>query len=109
MPHLRFRALDSKYAAELSASLPQELAPVMQTTEDNFTFESIATDFYTAGKKSDSYPFVEVLWFARGQQVQDQSARIITERIKKLTNSVDVVVVFHALDKSAYYENGEHF
>jgi hypothetical protein len=109
MPHLRFRSLESKNIAALSASLPSQLAAIMQTSEDNFTFEAVATQYFNQGQPTESYPFVEVLWFARSQQIQDESARIITDAIKILIVATDVVVVFQVLNPTAYYENGEHF
>ncbi|WP_297421150.1 DUF1904 family protein [Clostridium sp.] len=51
---------------------------------------------------------VDVSWFDRGQEVQDTEAKIIT----KYVNSIEyksVNVIFHHLEKSRYYEDGEHF
>lgn len=109
MPHIRIRAVKKDHVCQLSQSLAPELAQVMNTAEDNFTFEFIATEFFSQGQPSASYPFVEVLWFARSQEVQDASARIITAKVKALTGVEDVVVVFQVLEKSSYYENGQHF
>lgn len=109
MPHLRFRAVKNEFVKELSAILPSILAPIMATSEDNFTFECIATEFYAFGKPSESYPFIEVLWFARNQTIQNECALVITEKVKLLTRAEDVVVVFTELDKISYYENGNHF
>lgn len=109
MPHIRFRAIDSKDVQKLSASLTPALAKSMGTSEDNFTFELLHTDFFALGKKITSYPFVEVFWFERPKEVQDLSARIITEQIKALCKAEDVVVIFQILQKSSYYENGNHF
>lgn len=109
MPHLRMRALTPDHVASLSQTLCQPLAAAMATSEDNFTFEAIPTTFFAEGNKTNSYPFIEVLWFERPQEVQNQAARIITEQVKALTQAADVVVVFIALNRQAYYENGEHF
>jgi hypothetical protein len=81
----------------------------MNTSVDNFTFERVETVYYSEGRVVDSFPFVEVLWFARSQAIQDQCAQIITERVKALVPSLDVVVVFMVLPKESYYENGLHF
>lgn len=109
MPHLRFRALDNSHVARLSETLPRTLAAVVQTPEDNFTLEKIATEFYWQGQGVPGTPFVEVLWFARSQEVQDKVAQVLTAEIKKLTGPVDVTVVFQVLATESYYENGEHF
>lgn len=109
MPHIRFRAVKNEYIQELSTLLCKELAHEMGTSEDNFTFESVATQFYSLGKAVESYPFVEVFLFERPQAVQDQCAKIITHHLKRLGSYEDVIVVFVKLAKNAYYENGEHF
>lgn len=109
MPHIRFRSVKSEEVRKLSASLGEELAGIMQTSADNFTFELISTQFFAAGVPTESYPFVEVLWFARSQEVQDRSAATITSSLKTLGGYEDVIVVFQELPKNNYYENGQHF
>ncbi len=109
MPHLRFRALDSKHVQKLSETLPEVLAKTMETSADNFTFEAVPTQFFTNGKMDNSYPFVEVHWFERSQKIKQESAQIITDQIKALTKATDVVVVYCALAKSDYFENSQSF
>ncbi|UXR63731.1 DUF1904 domain-containing protein [Bdellovibrio bacteriovorus] len=109
MPHVRFRAVNKEQVQKLSQTLPAELAPAMNTSPDNFTFELVATHFFSAGTTTESYPFIEVLWFARSQEIQNECAGIITRQLKQLGSYEDVVVVFQVLAKEAYYENGSHF
>jgi phenylpyruvate tautomerase PptA (4-oxalocrotonate tautomerase family) len=109
MPHLRFRGVQGQVVAKLSEVLPAPLAKTMSTTEDNFSFEKVNTDFYEAGKPTNSYPFVEVSMFARSHEVQQQAANIITEQIKLASNAEDVIVVFCEYNRSSYFENGKHF
>ncbi len=109
MPHIRFRAVQSEHIQELSKVLCKDLAQAMNTSEDNFTIENVATQFYAQGNVVESYPFVEVLLFSRPQAVQDQCALIITNHLKKLGQYEDVVVIFVPLAQKDYYENGQHF
>lgn len=109
MPHIRFRAVKNEYIQELSALLCKDLAKEMGTSEDNFTFEGVATQFYSQGKATESYPFVEVLLFERPQALQDRCAVIITEHLKRIGKYEDVIVVFQSLPKYKYYENGKHY
>ena len=109
MPHIRMRAVTSEQAAALSSTLVQDLAQIIQTPVDNFTFELIETRFFEKGMLSKAYPFIEVLWFARSQDVQDACARLITDKVKALVPENDVAVVFTVLNASAYYENAKHF
>jgi hypothetical protein len=109
MPHIRFRALKEECSRALSDTLVAPLAQAMNTTEDNFTFEHIGTRFFYRGKETESYPFVEVLWFARSRDIQRKAAAIITDHVRAATKAKDVVVVFQALPEADYFENGEHF
>lgn len=108
MPHIRFRALQSEHVSTLSKNLVKELASIIKTSEDNFTFELVQTQFFIQGQATSGYPFVEVLWFERTPEIQQQVANLITENIKKLIDT-DVAVVFQPLLQKNYFENGQHF
>lgn len=109
MPHIRMRAIETEQAAKISQVLLKELSAATKAAEENFTFELIETTFFADGKKTRSYPFIEVYWFDRPQEMQDQCAKIITNRVKEIANPEDVIVVFNKLSKTDYYENGSHF
>ncbi|NMU33992.1 DUF1904 family protein, partial [Vibrio parahaemolyticus] len=73
-------------------------------------FEYIYTTFFNEGEVSAAYPFVEVLWFDRGQEVQDEVAKLITQQVRGIAGAdIDVAVIFSALSPKAYYDNGEHY
>ncbi|EGA68155.1 hypothetical protein VISI1226_15481 [Vibrio sinaloensis DSM 21326] len=110
MPHLRFRAVEPQTVQTLSKSLIDELQPHMDCPREDFTFEYIYTTFYHEGEVSQAYPFVEVLWFDRGQETQDAVAGIITRQVRGMIGEdVDVAVIFNALEAKGYYDNGEHY
>ncbi|PSW09349.1 DUF1904 domain-containing protein [Photobacterium sanctipauli] len=111
MPHLRFRAVEFDDVKALSTKLVDDLQPLMACPREDFTLEHISTTFIFDGDVSDAYPFVEVLWFDRGQEVQDQVAQVITEAIRTQAHSadLDVAVIFNALTPTAYYDNGSHY
>lgn len=109
MPHIRIRAMTQEQVATLSQKVVKNLAKLIETGEDNFTFELIDTRYFQNGQAVKSYPFVEVFWFARSKEIQDRTAAYLTEQIKSLTPKEDVAVVFRELKPSAYYENGKHF
>lgn len=109
MPHLKFKAIPENVVAELSLVLPELLAPLLGTTKDNFSFEYIQSKFYEQGAVTSFYPYVEFGWFDRGQHIQDECAKLITESIQLRSPSEYVVVVFQDLPKSAYYENSKNF
>lgn len=109
MPHIRIRALDETAVASLSKSLAKTLAPMMNTSEDNLTFERLETKFFRDGVATEGDPMIEVAWFDRGQETKDACAMKITELVRPLTSSEYVAVVFTAIAKTDYYENGSHF
>ncbi|UUM30047.1 DUF1904 domain-containing protein [Vibrio japonicus] len=110
MPHLRFRAVEPQTVQPLSKSLIDALQPHMDCPREDFTFEYIYTTFFHEGEVSPAYPFVEVLWFDRGQKVQDEVAKIITHQVRGMVGEdIDVAVIFTALNASGYYDNGEHY
>lgn len=111
MPHLRFRAVDFDAVKALSTELVDALQPVMACPREDFTLEHIPASFIFDGEVSDAYPFVEVLWFDRGQETQDQVAALITASVRKAldNNEQDVAVIFTALSATAYYDNGQHY
>jgi phenylpyruvate tautomerase PptA (4-oxalocrotonate tautomerase family) len=109
MPHIRIRALGEKAIQKLSLELPQELAKMIQTSADNFTVEKVATQFYRDGLPVEGDPMIEVLWFDRGQEMKNRCAKKITELAQKHSSAEFISVVFVALPKESYFENGEHF
>jgi phenylpyruvate tautomerase PptA (4-oxalocrotonate tautomerase family) len=110
MPHLRIRALSDSAMKDLSLSLPQELAKILNTPEDNFTIEKIATTFYHQGQAVlEADPMIEFLWFERGVEVRDAAAQKVTELVRAHKKSEFITVVFVDLPKESYYENGVKF
>ena len=112
MPHLRIRALSESAIKDLSVVLPKELAKVLNTPEDNFTVEKIATTFYRNGEvvaDGQADPMVEFLWFERGAEVREAAAKKVTELVRAHTKSEYIAVVFVNIPKDNYYENGVSF
>lgn len=112
MPHLRIRALQESAVQELSITLPKELSQILNTPEDNFTVEKIATHFYRHGKALSDVegdPMIEFLWFDRGPEVRASAAKKVTELVRAYTKSEYISVVFIDLPKENYFENGISF
>ncbi len=109
MPHIRIRALNESIVKNLSRELPVELAGLMQTPVENFSVELISTEFFKDGEVVQGDPMIEVLWFDRGQEIQNKAAEKITELVRKQVSAEYISVVFINLAKENYYENGKHF
>ena len=99
----------SEQVQRLSQTLPAGLAPLAETTVDNFTVELVQTQFFVNGHSSAGYPFCEVFWFERSDEHRKRCAEWLTKEIKDITNASDVAVVFFPITKSNYFENGAHF
>lgn len=109
MPHIRIRSMTDAQVQALSQTLPAELSRVLNTPEDNFTVELVATTFFKDGKLTQADPMVEVLWFDRGQEVKTACAQKITELVRKVSTADYIAVVFTEIPTTSYYENGKHF
>ncbi|CAH8188939.1 MULTISPECIES: DUF1904 domain-containing protein [Vibrio] len=110
MPHFRFRAVEPQTVQALSKPLIDELESVMGSPREDFTFEYIYTTFFHEGEVSPAYPFVEVFWFERGQEVRDTVAQVVTKQVKEIVGEDNnVAVIFTALEPSAYYDNAKHY
>lgn len=109
MPHLRIRGLSEKSVQQLSLELPPVLSKLLQTPEDHFTVERVSTQFFCQGKASEGAPMIEVFWFDRGQDMKDQCAQVLTEKLQSVSKSDSLVVIFFAIPKNSYFENGRHF
>ena len=110
MPHLRFRAVEPQLVQMLSKPLIDELEGHMQCPREDFTFEYLYTTFYLEGEVTQAYPFVDVLWFDRGQETKDAVAEIITRQVRSAIGAdTDVAVIFTALQPNDYYDNGQHY
>lgn len=108
MPQLKFRGIKKQSLINISTPLLEELVELIGSPEDYFTFEYIQTDFIFKGKEVEGYPFVEMAWFDRGQEIKDKVAQLITKHLKQEGYS-DVDIFFTKLEEKSYYENGEHF
>lgn len=108
MPQIKMRGVDTKTICKLSKQLIDELAVLTQSPRDDFTLEVIHSTFVMDGVVVPGYPFVEIAWFDRGQEIQDQVAQVVSRSLNDAgCSSVDIM--FTVLEKLRYYENGVHY
>ncbi|MEH6991114.1 DUF1904 family protein [Neobacillus drentensis] len=108
MPHLIIRGVSVDQIKTISSSLVQELADLCECGSDNFTLEIVQSTYVFDGNEVQGYPLIEVKWFERGQEIQDQFASIVTQHIQSL-EIPEVEVAFSTFLESAYYLNGKSF
>ncbi|QWL61890.1 DUF1904 family protein [Aeromonas jandaei] len=110
MPHLRFRAVSLDTLKEISAPLLADLCALTGGKPEFVTMERVESHWVRDGELESGFPFVELHWFARPQEIQDEAAGLITRHLKAaLGEQTYVVVQVLPIDKSAYYSNGEHY
>lgn len=109
MPHLRFRGMEKQQLLEISTNLLDHLEAIIGCPRDYFTLEHIESTYIFDGVENvGRWPYVEVFWFDRGATVMNETAKMITNILKK-DSDVDVTVHFTNLDEKHYFENGNHF
>lgn len=108
MPQIKMRGIEIDPIRKLSKQLIDELAVLTQSPRDDFTLELINSTFVLDGEIVPGYPFVEIAWFDRGQEIQDKAAQTISKLINE-AGYPSVDIMFTILEKSRYYENGEHY
>ena len=114
MPHIRISGMERQQVMHMSETLVDQLAEVVGCPRDHFTIELLPTEFIFDDKMdANRYPFIDVQWFERGQQIQDKVAEIITKtvrnQLKAEEKELDICIRFFPLDPFKYYENGRHF
>lgn len=108
MPQIKIRGVEPEKVCTISTKMVDELEKIVGCPRDYFTIECIPSTFIKNGRIDEGYPFVEVVWFDRGQETQDKVAKTITELIHD-SGCKNVDIFFTVLEESLYYENGEHF
>jgi hypothetical protein len=105
MPQLTVRGISIEKMAAISSLLVKELAMVCECGTDNFTLDCLPVTSVFDGHGVETYPFIEVAWFERGNEVRDRFAEVVTRHVR-LAGIVDVEVAFKVYQEDAYYING---
>ena len=108
MPQLIFKGISVNQVKKISTPLVKELADLCECETDNFSLEIPQSIFVFNDKEVQGFPFIEVKWFDRGQELQDQFAKIITNHVHSLDIN-EVEVAFSVFLEAAYYLNGKNF
>ncbi|MBY0754452.1 DUF1904 domain-containing protein [Clostridium sardiniense] len=107
MPMLKIKGISKEEVKKESTKLVDSLVEIIECPRDYFTIEIIGNTFIMDGMEVKPSPMIDILWFDRGQDVQDKVAKVVTDCFKKDRDCLEVV--FYKLDESRYYENGEHY
>lgn len=108
MPQLLIKGISVEQVKTISKPLVQELAELCACGTDNFTLEVMNSTFVFDGEEVPGYPFIEVKWFERGLEIQNEFANLITKQVHSL-GIPEVEVAFTTFRESNYYLNGKSF
>jgi hypothetical protein len=108
VPQLLIKGISVEQVKTISKPLVQELAELCACGTDNFTLEVMNSTFVFDGEEVPGYPFIEVKWFERGLEIQDEFANLITKQVHSL-GIPEVEVAFTTFRESNYYLNGKSF
>lgn len=106
MPQLLIRGVTPEQICQISTRLVEELAHICDSDTDNFLLECVHTTSIFDGKIVKSFPFIEVAWFERGQDVRDRFAQAVTSHVQSLGIEM-VEIAFRTYREDSYYLNGE--
>lgn len=107
MPQLVFRGIKEKEALKINKDLTDELSEITGTQQVDFTFKLDESKYMFNGEFVEPFPFVDVYWFERPQEMQNACAKAITKYFSDV-GYPEVEVIFHMLYPKMYYVEGEH-
>ncbi|MDF2569499.1 MAG: hypothetical protein K0R55_1103 [Sporomusa sp.] len=108
MPQLIIKGMELEKIKKVSTPLIDELQEILGCPRDYFTIEAVSSIFIMDGQPQQINPFVQVNWFDRGQDVQDQVAAAIYRHVLCIGYS-HVETFFVVLEENRYYENQNHY
>lgn len=108
MPQIIIRGMDQEDVKFISKQLVTELTEYIGCPREYFAIELLQTVCISEGEVGKGPLFVQVNWFDRGQNVQDQAAAILDRNIRNAGYS-EIEIYFLVLDENKYYENGCHY
>lgn len=103
MPTLIFKGIKQEELQVLAKPMVDKLSEVIQCRKEILTMQWQPAVFFDAEGQIVSKPYVEVHWFVRPQEMQDQTAKTIVEMVKTLGYE-KVKVNFTIMDRSGYYD-----
>jgi len=108
MPHIRVRGMYEEDVRSLAPTFVDQIEKLVECPRDHISIEVVPTIWITEAGACEAYPFVEMHWFDRGQEVQDKVASALTDTVLEM-GFEEVAVVFYALQENKYYDNGQHY
>ncbi|WP_080834616.1 DUF1904 family protein [Cohnella massiliensis] len=106
MPQLLIRGIGPERVRAASRSLIAELAAVCECPPDHIMLECLPTAAFFDGEEVPVFPFVEVAWFDRGEDVRDRFAEAV-DRHFRAAGIPELEIAFRTYRPEEYYINGK--
>ncbi|WP_127530602.1 DUF1904 family protein [Paenibacillus kobensis] len=106
MPHLLFRGIQPESLRQIAEPLAVQLAEICSCGTDNFTMDCFQTTAVYGGEGAHSFPFVEVAWFERGDDVRSRFASAVTQQLSGL-GLTGIEIGFRTYREDSYYIDGK--
>ncbi len=108
MPQITVRGIDEAQAAQISKSLIPAMAQYLAIDTDEFTFDLLSVQSFFMGEAVQTFPFVSIGWFDRGQDAKDRVAAMVTDCFNGA--GIDQLEIhFNTFKRADYYANAEHY
>lgn len=108
MPQVTFKGMKIKEVCHISVELKNKLEETIGCDRKHIKFDYIETINIDNGTVIESFPKIEMLWLHKDQEIQDKTAVVITDLVKKLGYD-HVQVSFKVVPGERFYENGQHY
>ena len=108
MPQLNVKGISAESMRTISTALIDDLASICECGTDNFTIDCLQTTSVFGGETVQTFPFIEVAWFERGQDTRDRVAAAMTKHVLSL-GVAEVEIAFVVYQEDSYYANGKRF
>lgn len=108
MPQIIVKGVKKEELAPMSKFCAPKLADICSCPADWFVFDHINSEFYDMDGATPHWPVIQVWWFSRPQEMQDDVAACLNNYVKSIGYSGSQIS-FHIFEYSAYYEDGEHY
>lgn len=110
MPRIIYKNISPEDVCVLSKELSRKSAEIVGCPVDWLTFECVHNYLFVDGDdQTMNTLFIEVEWFKRSQDQQDELAMYLYEELTKRYTTREITIIFKDLNKEDYYEEGKNF
>lgn len=103
MPQIIIKGISASRMEKLAAPAIEIVSRLVKCPEDWVTLELCESKFFVKEGLTEQYPILQIWWYERPQEVQDQVAKELSALFLK-EGFFLVQISFHLFDKKDYYE-----